>query len=71
MDWSKWGIYDTPALVTEIQTRNGGKKVGYIGHSQGTSQVLAGMGTIPEWYDKNISTAVLLGPCAMPNKIYF
>jgi pimeloyl-ACP methyl ester carboxylesterase len=71
MDWQKYGIYDTPAVVTEIQKRNGGKKVGYIGHSQGTSQVLAGMGIIPEWYDKNISTAVLLGPCVIPNEKYF
>ena len=29
------------------------------------------MGLIPEWYDQNISSAVLLGPCDCPNPIYF
>lgn len=29
------------------------------------------MGLIPEWYDQNISSAVLLGPCDCPNTEYF
>ena len=28
------------------------------------------MALIPEWYDKNISTAALLGPCTFPNPYY-
>lgn len=42
-----------------------------IGHSQGTTQTFAGMGIIPEWYDKNISVAALMGPCTSPNAKYF
>ena len=42
-----------------------------VGHSQGTTQTFAGMGLIPDWYDKNVSMAVLLGPCTVPNPTYF
>lgn len=42
-----------------------------VGHSQGTTQTFAGMGIIPDWYDKNISVAALMGPCTCPNEKYF
>ena len=42
-----------------------------VGHSQGTTQVYAGMGIIPKWYDDNVSMAALFGPCTSPNKKYF
>ena len=67
MDWRQYGQYDIPAFVGEIRKRNGGKKVAYVGHSQGTTQSFAGMGLIPEWYDENISTSAFLGPCVTPN----
>lgn len=51
MDWSDYGRYDVPAAVKEMRKRNGDKKVTYVGHSQGTTQILAGMGLNPEWYD--------------------
>lgn len=71
MDWSKYGVYDLPAAVKEIQTRTGVKKVAIVGHSQGTTQTFAGMAQIPEWYDENISISALMGPCTTPNKKYF
>lgn len=71
MDWSKYAIHDFPAAVREIRKRNGDKKVAYIGHSQGTTQMFAGMGLIPEWYDKNVSVAAVMGPCTCPNQSYF
>ena len=37
MDWRKWGVYDIPAAVRMIRTRNGGAKVALVGHSQGTT----------------------------------
>ena len=70
VDWSDYGVHDTPAVVAMIQERNGGKKVAYVGHSQGTTQAFAGMAVIPEWYDANISTAVMLGPCTTPSYYY-
>lgn len=33
MDWRKYGVYDLPAAVGEVQKRNGGKKVAFVGHS--------------------------------------
>ena len=42
-----------------------------IGFSQGTTQTLAGMGAIPDWYDDNISISVMLGPGTTPNTKYF
>ena len=66
-DWSKLGVYDFPALTRKIQETNGGKKVTMIGHSQGTTQTFAGMGLIPEWYDANVSSAIMMGPCTSPN----
>ena len=71
MDWRDYGSKDMPALTAEIRKRNGNKKVTYVGHSQGTTQLLAGLGLIPEWYDDNVSAAVMLGPCDCPNTIYF
>ena len=71
MDWVKYGVYDTPAAVREIRKHNGDKKVALVAHSMGTTQTFAGMGTIPEWYDANISVAALMGPCTSPNPQYF
>ena len=71
MDWSKYGVYDFPATVKEIQKRNGGRKVAMVGHSQGTTQTYAGMGIIPQWYDENVSVGALLGPCTTPGQEYF
>ena len=64
------GVYDFPALVTEIQRRTGVKKVAMFGHSEGTSQLYAGMGSIPEWYDENVSIGLLWGPCTTPTETY-
>ena len=41
-----------------------------VAFSQGTTQTFAGMGLIPEWYDENISIAVLLGAGTVPNEKY-
>lgn len=71
MDWSKYGVYDLPAAVTEIKKRTGVEKVAIVGHSQGTTQTFAGLGLIPEWYDENISISALMGPCTSPNQKYF
>ena len=67
MDWSTYGTIDFPRLVSFIQERTGVKKVAMVGHSQGTSQIFAGMGLIPKWYDENVSIAALMGPCTCPS----
>jgi len=70
IDWRDYGSKDFPAVVAEVRKRNGDKKVSYVGHSQGTTQAFAGLGIIPEWYDANVSTCVMLGPCTEPNETY-
>ena len=70
-DWTKYALYDFPALVKEIRSRNGDKKITTIGHSQGTTQHLAGMALIPEWWDANISNVTLMAPCTSANPFYF
>jgi len=67
LPWNKFGQYDFPALTEHIQKTTGVEKVAMVGHSQGTTQTYAGMGIIPEWYDKNVSVAALMGPCTSPN----
>lgn len=71
LDWVDYGAYSTPALVSEVQKRNGGKKVAYVGHSQGTSQAFGGLARRPDFYDEHVSTMVLLGPCTVVSPKYF
>jgi len=66
MDWSKYGVYDFVTAVEYIREKTPEYKVAMVGHSQGTSQTFAGMGIIPEWYDENVSIAVMMGPCTSP-----
>ena len=39
------GSYDSPALIDFILGKTGVKKLRYMGHSQGTSQMFAGLCT--------------------------
>lgn len=40
----------------------GASKINYIGHSEGTTQVMAGASLIPEVYTAKINHAVFLAP---------
>lgn len=37
------GRYDVSAMVDFILEKNGGQKIAYVGHSQGTAQLFAGL----------------------------
>lgn len=57
------GLYDLPAMIKHIQiTTNSDKKLTYVGHSQGTAQLFAGMTLLPEFYESKINGFVALGP---------
>ena len=57
------GLYDLPAMIKLIQeTTNSDKKITYIGHSQGTAQLFAGMTLLPEFYESKINGFIALGP---------
>lgn len=57
------GLYDLPAMITQIQkTINSDKKITYVGHSQGTAQLFAGMTLLPEYFAAKINGFIALGP---------
>jgi lysosomal acid lipase/cholesteryl ester hydrolase len=48
--WDEMGLYDTPAEMDYIIANTGLEKINYIGHSQGTTQIMAAGSLIPEYY---------------------
>lgn len=72
-DWEQMGTYDTPAVITKIKEVTGYDKVNYIGHSEGTSQIMAGAGLKPynQFYHDNLNLAVFLAPpaCMSHNRV--
>lgn len=56
------GDYDTIAVINYIQTFHEGKKVAYIGHSQGTTQMFYGLATNQDLFADKISVFAALGP---------
>jgi len=63
-DWEDMGLRDTPDAVEYILNITGLEKINYIGHSEGTTQIMAGAALNPEWYKKRMNVAVLLAPPA-------
>ncbi len=57
------GLHDLPAMINLIQkTRNSDKKITYVGHSQGTAQLFAGITLLPEFFESKINGFIALGP---------
>lgn len=60
--WEELGTKDTPAVMDYILKHTGASKLNYIGHSEGTTQVMAGASLNPEVYTEKINHAVFLAP---------
>lgn len=59
------GAYDLPAFLNHITKINTwSEKVIYIGHSQGTAQLFAGLTHSLEYFQKKIKLYIALGPVA-------
>ena len=58
------GTYDTPEMITAIIDVTGFDKVNVVGHSEGTTQLMAGGTLLPDFYNKHINVAILLAPPA-------
>jgi len=57
------GLYDIPAMINQIQKiTNTNNKITYIGHSQGTAQLFAGLTLRPNFYEEKLNGFVALGP---------
>jgi lysosomal acid lipase/cholesteryl ester hydrolase len=62
--WEEMGVYDTPAFIDFILNHTGNDKITYIGHSEGTSQIMSGGTLIPEYYTEKMLVALFLAPPA-------
>ena len=56
------GLYDQPAIIKHMKLITGVQKITYIGHSQGTSQMFAGITLLPDFFKENINGFIALGP---------
>ena len=61
------GTHDVPAVIDFITNKTGFEKVSYFGHSQGTTQVMAGASLLPDYYSQKVNIAILLAPPAAIN----
>eukprot|EP01101_Sappina_pedata_P012874 TRINITY_DN9222_c0_g1_i1.p1 TRINITY_DN9222_c0_g1~~TRINITY_DN9222_c0_g1_i1.p1 ORF type:complete len:404 (-),score=127.47 TRINITY_DN9222_c0_g1_i1:73-1284(-) len=59
--WDQMAQYDFPNMVDYVLSATGAKTLGYIGHSEGSLQVFAGLSERPEFAQK-LNSFVALGP---------
>lgn len=60
--WEEMGTKDTPALVEAIRRATGVKKISYVAHSEGGTQILAGASLIPDFYKEAFNLCVMMAP---------
>lgn len=53
-------------MLSYVQAITGSAKVGYIGHSMGTTMLLYLAATEPTWVESTVSVFVALAPVTMP-----
>ena len=63
-DWEDMGTKDTPAVIDFILKNTGQSQLSYIGHSEGTTQIMAGASLIPDYYKQKFNLCVFLAPPA-------
>ena len=63
-EWEDMGMKDDTAVIDYILKVNGASQITYVGHSEGTAQILAASTLIPEYFNSKIKACVLLGPPA-------
>lgn len=56
------GTQDLPATIDFITKTTGYEKVNYVGHSEGTTQLIAASALKPEYFNSKINLAILLAP---------
>jgi len=62
--WEEMGTKDTPAVIDFILKSTGFSQINYIGHSEGTTQIMAGAALMPDYYKSKMKIAFLLAPPA-------
>jgi len=56
------GTKDLPATIDFILKETGFDKINYMGHSQGTTQIIAGSALDSDYFNSKINLAVLMAP---------
>ncbi len=56
------GVYDLPAMINYIRKTSGVDKITYIGHSQGTTQMFAGLSLNNKYFQQVLNGFIALGP---------
>jgi lysosomal acid lipase/cholesteryl ester hydrolase len=58
------GTHDAPALIDHILEVTGNTNLTYLGHSQGTTMLMAGASLLPDYFNLKLNGAILLAPPA-------
>ena len=58
------GTFDCPATIDHILDQTGQEQLTYIGHSEGTSQIMAAGSLMPDYFNSKIKLGILLAPPA-------
>ena len=61
-DWEEMGLYDIPATFDYITKVNGHYRIGYIGHSMGTTQMFYALAKLPSYFKDRLSVFIALSP---------
>ena len=62
-------LYDLPAMVEYARKSTGQKKIAYVGHSQGTTEMFVALGLDKTKYWKDrISVFIATAPVLVPNR---
>ena len=63
-DFEDMGTKDVPAEIDFILSKTGQSKVGYVGHSEGTTQFFIGSSMLPEYFAEKVNVFIALAPVA-------
>ena len=58
------GLYDLPANIDFVLKHTNQTKLTYVGHSQGTTQMLMGASLSPYFFEQHVNLFVALAPAA-------
>jgi lysosomal acid lipase/cholesteryl ester hydrolase len=57
-------IYDLPAFIDYIRTTTGVAKIGYVGYSEGTTQMFMALALTQEYIKANVNIVIAQAPIA-------
>ena len=66
--WEEMGTKDTPAVIDYILETTGYDKINYLGHSEGTTQIMAGGSLMPDYYNSKFNVCIFYAPPASLHK---